>query len=130
MHVQESILRRGRVIMRMEKRRNPRLDFGVMVYCNDRRVITSNLSSNGVFIGKDERNERLHLVPIGSEIHLSFDFPTARNYIDITGTVVHHGNNKNGMGICFNRIDDRTRKFIRIFVSDYLQGVFFHEPTF
>jgi len=32
---------------------------------------------------------------------------------------MYHGDNEDGMGILFKRIDDRAKEFIRMFVGDY-----------
>ncbi len=36
------------------------------------------------------------LLPIGSEIDLSFEFLNEDDYIDVTGEVVHHGADEDG----------------------------------
>ena len=59
------------------------------------------------------------LLPIGSEIDFSFEFFNEDDYIDVTGEVVHHGTNDDGMGIWFKRIEDRDKEFIRGFMRDY-----------
>ena len=104
--------------MHLDKRSNPRLDFGISVYCNGRRAMTKDISTSGVFIRKDEHNKQL--APIGSDINLSFDFPTTMDAIDAIGTIVHHGAHADGMGIWFKKIDERAKEFIRMFVSDHL----------
>lgn len=104
--------------MELEKRINPRLDFGILVYCNGRRGMTKDISANGTFVVKDEYPKQL--APLGSDVALSFDFPTTEDSIDTIGTVMHHGKDGEGMGIWFKRIDDRTKEFIKMFVSDRL----------
>ena len=104
--------------MYLEKRSAQRLDFGILVYCNGRRTMTKDISVNGAFIRKNEQNNQLS--PIGSDVTLSFDFPTAGDSIGVIGTVVHHGIDEDGMGIWFKRIDDGAKEFISTFVLDYL----------
>ena len=81
--------------MQSEKRKNLRLDFGVVIIHNHKQGMTKDIS-------------------------FSFDFPNTDNYIDVKGTIIHHVND-DGMGIWFKRIDDRAKDFIGMFVSDYLQ---------
>jgi len=106
--------------MHLEKRSNPRLDFGIVVHHNHNRRMTRDISEQGCFIRKDEQVKDMVLEPVGKEISFSLDIPTADDYIDITGTVMHHGTNDDGMGIWFKRIDERAKEFIRMFVSDCL----------
>ena len=103
--------------MHLEKRSNPGLDFGIVVHHNHNRRMTIDISEQGCFIRKDEQVKDMVLEPVGKEISFSLDIP---DYIDITGTVMHHGTNDDGMGIWFKRIDDRAKEFIRMFVSDCL----------
>ena len=105
----------------MEKRRNPRIDFGITVIRDGKREMTKDISANGTFIIMDEPPDQTPLLPVGSDVSFSFDFPTARRYIDVEGTVVHHGKNDDGMGIWFKRIDERNREFIKMFIVDYLK---------
>ena len=106
--------------MHLEKRSNPRLDFGILVHHNHNRRMTRDISEQGCFIIKDEQFKDMGLEPVGKELSFSLDIPTADNYIDITGTVMHHGTNEDGMGIAFKRIRVRHREFIRRFISDCL----------
>ena len=106
--------------MHLEKRSNPRLDFGIVVHHNHNRRMTIDISEQGCFIRKDEQVKDMVLEPVGKEISFSLDIPTADDYIDITGTVMHHGTNDDGIGIWFKRIDERAKEFIRMFVSDCL----------
>ena len=115
--------------MQLEKRSNLRLDFGILVHHNHKRRMTMDISKQGCFIRKDEQVKDMVLEPVGKEISFSLDIPTADDYIDVTGTVVHHGKDEVGIGIWFKRIDERDKEFIRKYLSDYLQEVFFHEPT-
>ena len=105
--------------MRLVKRRNPRLYWGIVVHHNHKRMMTRDISVEGCFIRKDEWEKDMVLEPIGKDISFSLDILTADDYIDVTGTVVHHGANEDGMGIWFRRIDDRAKEFIRVFVRDY-----------
>ena len=104
--------------MQIEKRKKPRLDWGILIHHNHKRRMTGDISEQGCFIKKERWDKDMTLLPIGSEIEFSFDFLNI-NYIDVTGTVVHHGVNGNGMGIWFKRIEDRDKEFIKMFVSDY-----------
>ncbi len=79
-----------------------------------------DISEQGCFIRKDEQDKDMVLEPVGKEISFSLDIPTADDYINVTGTVVHHGDNEDGMGILFKRIDNRSKEFIKMFVRDYL----------
>ena len=106
--------------MLVEKRRKPRLDIGITVIHDNKRRMTRDISLNGAFLKKDEWDKDMQLLPIGSEIDLSFDFPNTTKYIDVKGTVVHHGNNNDGMGIWFKKMDERNKEFIRQFIKDYL----------
>jgi uncharacterized protein YegL len=106
--------------MRLEKRRSQRLDFGITILHNGKRRMTKDISSSGTFIKSDERSGKMSLFPIGSEIDLSLDIPTAKDFIDVKGVVVHHGSNGDGMGIWFKKIDERKKEFIKRFVADYL----------
>ncbi len=45
----------------------------------------------------------IELAPIGSEIKFSFNFPNTKNYIDIKGTVIQHGENDDRMGYGLKR---------------------------
>ena len=105
--------------MYLEKRSNQRIDFGILVHHNHKRRMTIDLSPEGCFIKKRSWDRDMELLPIGSEIDLSLEFLNT-NYIDVTGTVVHHGDNDDGMGVWFKRIADRDKEFIREFVRDYL----------
>jgi len=107
--------------MRIEKRRNSRIGFGISVIHDGKRGMTRNISDNGTFIIMDEHPEQTPLLPVGSDVSFSIDFPTARRSIDVEGTVVHHGENDDGMGIWFKRIDERSKEFIRMFILDYLK---------
>jgi transposase len=102
-----------------DKRKNPRLDFGIFVIHNHIWRMAKNLSLDGTFIKKDDWDNDMQLEPIGSEIDFSFDFPNTARYIDVKGTVIHHGNKDEGMGIRFKKIDDRDKEFIREFILDY-----------
>jgi hypothetical protein len=62
----------------------------------------------------------LELTLINSEIDFSFDFPNTTRYIDVKGAVIHHGENDDGMGIWFKKIDERNKEFIRRFILYYL----------
>ena len=106
--------------MQIEKRSNPRLDWGILIHHNHHRRMTRDISERGCFIRKDERAKDMVLEPVGKEISFALDIPTADDYIYITGTIVHHGTNEDGMGIWFRRIDKRNKEFIRGFVRDYL----------
>ena len=90
-----------------KKRKNPRRDFGNVVH--HKRRVTRDISKQGGFIKKDEWAKDMTLLPIGSDIDFSLDFINTDDYIDVTGTVVHHGNNEDGMGILFKRIDAGQR---------------------
>jgi hypothetical protein len=116
--------------MQVEKRIKQRLDFGIVVHHNHTRRMTGDISEQGCFIKKERWDTDMTLLPIGSEIEFSFDFLNTDNCIDVTGIVVHHGKNGEGMGIWFKKIDERVKEFIGMYLSDYLQEVFFHEPTF
>ena len=115
--------------MLTDKRSNQRIDWGILVHHNHKRMMTRDISEQGCFIKKCEWDKDMTLLPIGSEVEFSFDFLNTVNYIDVTGIVVHHGKNGEGMGICFKKIDERVKEFIGMYLSDYLQEVFFHEPT-
>ncbi len=95
------------------KRKNPRLDFGIAVFHNGKKCITKDISCNGAFI---KRNEQLLLTEIGSEISFSLDFPEAKKHIDIKGVIVHHGKNDDGIGVWFKKMEERSQSFIRKFV--------------
>jgi len=99
-----------------DKRNDPRLNFEIKVIHNGNRGITKDVSLNGTFIKK---NEYIPLLPIGSDISFSFYFPSIKKHIDVKGLIVHHGNNKNGMGIWFKKTEERSKVFIRRFISDY-----------
>ena len=105
--------------MQSEKRKNPRLDFGVVIIHNHKRGMAKDISTNGAFISRGERYKQIPLLPIGEDISFSFDFPNTDNYIDVEGTVIHHGND-DGMGVWFKKIDERSKEFIRKFILDYL----------
>ena len=107
--------------MPIEKRKNPRIDFGISVIHDGRRGMTKDISDCGAFIIMDERPEHTPLLPVGSEVSFSIDFPNAKSNIDVEGTVVHHGESGDGMGIWFKRIDERSKEFIRMFIVDYLK---------
>lgn len=107
--------------MRIEKRKNPRLDFGISVIHDGRRGITRDISDSGAFIIMDEHPEHAPLLPVGSDVSFSIDFPAEKRNIDVEGTVVHHGGNGDGMGIWFKRIDERSKEFIKMFIVDYLK---------
>ena len=104
-----------------DKRRNPRLDFGIPVIHNHKRRMSKDISFNGTFIKKNEWDKDMALLPIGSEIDFSFEFLNEDDYIDVTGTVLHHGDNDDGMGIWFKKIDDKNKEFIRKFILEYLE---------
>jgi len=95
--------------IRIEKRKNPRLDFGIVVHHNPKRRMTRDSSEEGCFIKKDEWVKDMTLLPIGTAIDFSLDFINADDNIAVTGTVVHHGDRENGVGICFKRIDERVK---------------------
>ena len=105
--------------MHLEKRKKPRLDWGILIHHNHKRRMTGDLSTEGCFIKKREWDKDMTLLPIGSKIDFSFKFLNEDYYIDVTGKVVHHGTNEDGMGIWFKRIDERSKEFIRGFVKDY-----------
>lgn len=107
--------------MRLEKRRSPRLDFGITVIHDGKRGMTRDISANGTFIIMDEQPENTSLSPIGADLSFSLDFPNARRHIDVEGTVVHHSKDEGGMGIWFKRIDERNKEFIKMFILDYLK---------
>ena len=88
--------------MHLEKRSNPRFDFGILVHHNHKRRMTINISEQGCFIRKDEQDNNMVLEPVGKEISFSLDIPTADDYIDVTGEIMHHGTNEDGMGIWFS----------------------------
>jgi len=99
--------------MRIEKRSNPRIDFGILVHHNHKRRTTGDISEQGCFIKKERWDKDMTLLPIGSEIEFSFDFLNTENYIDVTGTVIHHGKNGEGMGIWFKKIDEKAKIICR-----------------
>lgn len=107
--------------MRIEKRRNPRINFGISVIHDGKRGMTRDISDSGTFIIMDENPEQTPLLPVGSDVSFSIDFPTAKGSIDVEGTVIHHGENDDGMGIWFKRIEERNKEFIRMFILDYLK---------
>jgi len=61
--------------MKLEKRKNPRLDFGVLVLHGNKRRMTRDISINGTFIKRDKLNDQSLLPPVSSEIDFSFSFP-------------------------------------------------------
>jgi hypothetical protein len=97
----------------VNKRKNPRLDYGIAVFQNGIQSITKDISCNGAFINMEEQ---LLLTKIGTEISFSLDFPDAKKHIDIKGVIVHHGKNDDGMGIWFKKMEERSKSFIRNFV--------------
>ena len=105
--------------MHLEKRSNQRIDFGILVHHNHKRRMTRDLSSEGCFIKKRSWDRDMELLPIGSEIDLSFEFINTDDYIDVVGQVVHHGEEEDGLGIWFKRINERDMEFIRGFVRNY-----------
>lgn len=112
---------KGEGNMRLEKRKLPRLEFGISILYDGKRGMTKDISRSGTFIRMNETNSRMPLPPIGSEIIFSLDFPTANNYIDLKGTVVHHSKEK-GMGIWFEKMEGNMNEFIGNFVLDYSKG--------
>ena len=106
--------------MRENKRKNRRLDYEITVMHNGKRGKTRDISQSGTFIRMDHSNNQSPLSPVGSDISFSLDFPTAKDYIEVKGVVVHHGKNGNGMGIYFRRVDEGSKEFIKKFISDYL----------
>jgi len=94
-------------------RRDLRLQCNIKVFYDEKNGETKNISANGTFIKKDTQSQ-LH--PIGSDIALSLDFPNERDFIEVKGMVVHHGND-DGMGIWFKKIDERKKEFIRKFIT-------------
>ena len=100
-----------------DKRKTPRLEFGITVLREGKRAITKDISQSGTFVKEDEP---ISLDTIGSEISFSLDFPDAKNHINVTGVILHHGKNSDGMGIWFKKIDERSKTFIRKFVIDHL----------
>jgi hypothetical protein len=103
--------------MREDKRKNPRLNIGITVFHDGGYGRTKDISTDGTFI---KRNKQSQLQPIGSDIFLSFDFPSRVRYIKANGVVVHHGHDDEGMGIWFKKINERNKEFIRKFILDYL----------
>ncbi len=103
-----------------DKRKNPRLDFVIVVFHDGKRRRTKDISLNGTFIKKEQWDKDVELAPIGSEIDFSFEFPHRSRYIDVKGVVVHHGKNDDGMGIWFKKIEERNKEFIKRFILDYL----------
>ena len=103
-----------------DKRKNPRLDFGIVVHHNHKRRMTKDISINGTFIKKERRDIYWELAPIGSKINFSFYFPNTTRHIDVKGTVIHQGKDYDGMGIRFKKIEERNKEFIRKFILDYL----------
>jgi len=67
--------------MRLEKRRSPRLDFGITVIHDGKRGMTRDISANGTFIIMDEQPENTSLSPIGADLSFSLDFPNASHWI-------------------------------------------------
>ena len=109
--------------MEIEKRKNPRVDFGITVLLGGKCGKTKDISSTGTFIKKDEWDQNMKLSPISSEVDLSFVFPTSKEYIDVKGIVVHHGKNNEGVGIWFKKIEERNKEFIKQFIAKYLWAI-------
>ena len=104
--------------MESDKRKDPRLDFGITILHDGNRGMTRNISTSGTFIRIDELNNRIPLASVGSDITFSLDFPITEDYIEVEGTIMHHGNN-DGMGIQFKKIDGKDKEFIKEFILDY-----------
>ncbi len=100
-----------------DKRENTRLNLGITVFHDGDYGRTKDISIDGTFI---KENKQSQLQPVGSEISLSFDFPSRVRYIKAKGVVVHHGKDDDGIGIWFKKIDERNKEFIRRFILDYL----------
>lgn len=103
--------------MQEDKRKDPRLDFGIAVIHDRKLKMAKDISLNGTFIRSDEQSP---LLPIGSDISFSFDFPNKKRNIEVKGVVVHHGNKDDGMGIWFKKIDERSKEFISKLILDNL----------
>ena len=109
--------------MKIEKRKNPRVDFGITVSLSGRRGVTKDISTDGAFIKKDVWDKDMKPSPIGAEVDLSFNFPTSEDCIDVKGIIAHHGRNDEGMGIWFKKIDERKKEFIKQFIANYLWAI-------
>ena len=102
--------------MDIDKRRNPRANIGITLFHDGGFSRTKDISIDGTFIKSSKQSQ---LQPIGSYISLSFDFPSKTRLIKVKGVVVHHGNN-DGLGIYFEEISKRSKRFIKQFLSNYL----------
>ena len=105
----------------MQKRREqPRLKFGVVV--KDKRSkqqgTTRNISIDGCFIKKE--GGFAELLPIGTPVDLVLTLPNTDRNITVSGVVRHHGTQKDGMGISFEEIDDRSVGVIQEFIKTFL----------
>lgn len=109
--------------MDYKRREQPRLKFGVVVKDkkHNRRGKTKDVSVDGCFIEK--QGEFKDLLPIGSRIELILDLPNADKKIKVSGVVKHHGKKKDGMGICFEKIDDQSVQVIEQFIKTFLDDI-------
>lgn len=108
----------------MHKRREePRLKFDVIVKDTkrNRQGTARNISIDGCFIKKEGEFEEL--LPVGSPVDLLITLPNAEERIHVSGIVKHHGTQKDGMGIFFEKIDQQAVTTIQEFINTFLDDL-------
>ena len=108
----------------MHKRREqPRLKFDVIVKDtkHNRQGTARNISIDGCFIKREGAFEEL--LPVGSSVDLLITLPNADKRIPVSGVVKHHGTQKDGMGIFFEKIDKQSVTIIEEFIKTFLDDL-------
>ena len=108
----------------MHKRREqPRLKFDVIVKDTKRNLqgTARNISIDGCFIKKEGEFEKL--LPVGSPVDLLITLPNAEKRIHVSGIVKHHGTQEDGMGIFFEKIDEKSVTIIQEFIKTFLDDL-------
>jgi hypothetical protein len=105
-----------------KRRGKPRLKFDVVVKekKSGSKGTARNISTEGCFLKREGAFDEL--LPVGSGIDLILYLPNAVKGINIKGVVMHHGINRDGMGIAFKALGreegDTIEQFIAAFLDD------------
>ena len=87
----------------------------------NRQGTASNISIDGCFRKKEGEFEEL--LPVGTPVDLLITIQNAEERIHVSGIVKHHGTQKDGMGIFFDKIDEQSVTTIQEFIKTFLDDL-------
>jgi hypothetical protein len=102
-----------------EKRRYPRLNTAIKVrdLVTQKTGWTKNLSLGGCLI---DESEEFDFLPSASQLTLKLELPKVNELIVVYGKVRHRGKHREGFGIQFEAVDNRSAYYIERFMGTFL----------